>query len=351
MPSLSSATDALLASRAADGDQIAFGVLVRWHAPFLVAFATKLTGSRADADDCVQEALITAWRRLPDLADPEKVRSWLTTIVSRKATDRMRARKISEQIDEQMVASGSDPEGATVASSQMDALKKVLAELPEELRIVWVLREIGGHSYDEIATEVGESAATVRGRLAGRARRSWNACRSGGDRMSENNDDVGGSGYSLEDLSAYLDRGRTPRIAAIERNAQCQALLASMERMGRLSRELVEEQAATPLADSWYEGIMREVMREFRAGRDIPLTHTDDGVEIVVTEGALYELIRSVGDDIPGLLVGRVRLDQLDPRAPLDVRVTVSVLFGYPMRETVERMREAFVTPSSSTAI
>lgn len=171
MPSLSSATDAFLASRAADGDQIAFGVLVRRHAPFLVAFATKLTGSRADADDCVQEALITAWRRLPDLADPEKVRSWLTTIVSRKATDRLRARKISEQIDEQMVASGSDPEGATVASSQMAALKKVLADLPEEMRVVWVLREIGGHSYDEIAAEVGETAATVRGRLA-RARKT-----------------------------------------------------------------------------------------------------------------------------------------------------------------------------------
>ncbi|WP_371357815.1 hypothetical protein, partial [Salmonella sp. M127] len=53
-------------------------------------------------------------------------------------------------------------------------------------------------------------------------------------------DDVGGSGYSLEDLSAYLDRGRTPRIPAIERNAECQALMASMERMGRLSREIVD---------------------------------------------------------------------------------------------------------------
>lgn len=158
--------------------------------------------------------------------------------------------------------------------------------------------------------------------------------------MSENDDDVGGSGYSLEELSAYLDRGRTPPIAAIDRNAECQALLASMERMGRLSRELVEEQAAEPLAESWYDGIMREVRREFRAGRDLPLSHTDDGVEIVVTEGALYELIRSIGDDIPGLLVGRVRLDQPDSRAPLDVRVTVSVLFGHPMRETVERMRD-----------
>ena len=53
----------------------------------------------------------------------------------------------------------------------MQALKKVLADLPEELRVVWVLREIGGHSYDEIAIEVGEPAATVRGRLA-RARKT-----------------------------------------------------------------------------------------------------------------------------------------------------------------------------------
>jgi hypothetical protein len=153
-------------------------------------------------------------------------------------------------------------------------------------------------------------------------------------------DDVGGSGYSLEDLSAYLDRGRTPRIPAIERNAECQALLASMERMGRLSREIVDEQATEPLAESWYDEIMREVMREFRAGRDIPLAQTEDGTQLVVTEGALYELIRSVGDDVEGVLVGRVRIDQPEPTAPLDVRVTVSVLFGYPMQTTVERMRD-----------
>lgn len=152
-------------------------------------------------------------------------------------------------------------------------------------------------------------------------------------------EDVGGSGYSLEDLSAYLDRGRTPRIPAIERNAECQALLASMERMGRISREIVEEQAAEPLAESWYDEIMREVMREFRAGRDIPLSRTVDGTQLVVTEGALYELIRTVGDDIQGVLVGRVRIDQLEPTAPLDVRVTVSVLFGHPIQDTVELMR------------
>lgn len=158
--------------------------------------------------------------------------------------------------------------------------------------------------------------------------------------MSENGDDIGGSGYCLEDLSAYLDRGRTPRIPAIERNAECQAILASMDRMGRLSREIVEEQAAEPLAESWYDDIMREVMREFRAGRDIPLARTADGTELVVTEGALYELIRSVGDGIDGLFVGRVRVDQAEPEAPLDVRVTVSVRFGRPMAAVVEQMRD-----------
>lgn len=162
--------------------------------------------------------------------------------------------------------------------------------------------------------------------------------------MSDDIDDIGRSGYSLEDLSAYLDRGRTPRIPAIERNAECQAILASMERMGRLSREIVEEQASEPLAESWYDSIMRQVMREFRAGRDIPLARAADGTEIVVTEGALYELIRTVGDDVPGVLVGRVHLNQPEPEAPLDVRVTVSVRFGRAMTVAVDEMRDGIRT-------
>jgi RNA polymerase sigma-70 factor, ECF subfamily len=171
MSALTAAPDAVLAARAADGDQVAFGVLVRRHAPFLVAFATKLTGSRADADDCVQEALIVAWRKLPDLAEYEKVRSWLTTIVSRKATDRLRSRKPVEQIADDAVASWDDPERSAVQSSQLRALSRVLAELPDDQRVVWILKEVSGYSYDEIAAHVGESAATVRGRLA-RARRT-----------------------------------------------------------------------------------------------------------------------------------------------------------------------------------
>jgi hypothetical protein len=154
-------------------------------------------------------------------------------------------------------------------------------------------------------------------------------------------DDIGGSGYSLEQLSTYLDRGRTPRVAAIESNAEAQAILASMQRMRNLSRELVEKDARAPISESWYDGIMREVAREIRAGRDIPLRRPVDGTELSVTEGALYELIRAVGDEVPGVLVGRVRLAQPEAYGPLQVRMSISVQYGRRIAEVVEAAREA----------
>ena len=154
-------------------------------------------------------------------------------------------------------------------------------------------------------------------------------------------DDIGGSGYSLADLSEYLDRGRSPRIAAIESNAQCQAVLASLERMAAMSRELVAEEARAPLPDAWYDGVMREVLRELRAGRDIALREPADGIELVVTEGALRELVRAVGDAVPGVLVGRVRLAQPEPGGALQIGLTLSVRFGRPIAEAVRDVRAA----------
>ena len=169
---LAEASDGILAQRAADGDAAAFGVLVRRHGPFFVAFATRLTGSRADADDAVQEALITAWDKLDELTEPESVRAWMLRIVSRKATDRLRSRRPVADIDElELPATVDGPESQTVAHSQLEALRGALATLPEEVRTAWLLREVGGYSYDEIAEQTGVPAATVRGRLA-RARRA-----------------------------------------------------------------------------------------------------------------------------------------------------------------------------------
>lgn len=171
MADLAGASDALLAERAADGDELAFGVLVRRHGPYLRAFAVRLMGSNGDADDAVQEALITAWDRLDTLADPAKVRSWLTTIVSRKATDRIRSRRPTGELDDETPSSERSPEQRAIASSQLDSLDQILVSLPESQRQCWLLKEVAGYSYDEIAETLGVTPVIVRGRLA-RARAS-----------------------------------------------------------------------------------------------------------------------------------------------------------------------------------
>lgn len=172
MESLAEVEDEILAMRAADGDERAFAVLVRRHGGYLVGFATRVLGSRADAEDCVQDALIVAWRRLPELRNPGQVRAWLSTIVARKATDRQRAARPTTPIeDAEPLAVGPAPDEAALTSSQLDTLRTALDTLPIEQRTVWLLREVSGYGYEEIARELGISATAVRGRLS-RARAS-----------------------------------------------------------------------------------------------------------------------------------------------------------------------------------
>lgn len=167
MGALEGAADALLAQRAADGDEVAFAVIVRRHVPYLRAFAAQLLRSSADADDVVQDALITAWEHLPALRDPGTLRSWLSTIVARKATDRLRSRRETAVIDDLELPSAAEgPAERAELSSQMVALSRALADLPEETRIAWTLREVSGASYEDIAARLDVPVSTVRGRLA-----------------------------------------------------------------------------------------------------------------------------------------------------------------------------------------
>src|SRR5689334_24329059 len=110
---------------------------------------------------------------------------------------------------------------------------------------------------------------------------------------------IGGSGYTLDDLSAYLDRGRTPRIAAIEDDAECQAVLAEIERPGALSRRLVE-QSAEPIDAGWLDRLMGGLGRELRAGRDLPYPDSTPERRFVITEGAVREIVRRAGDEVDG---------------------------------------------------
>ncbi|MBM7051724.1 MULTISPECIES: RNA polymerase sigma factor [unclassified Rothia (in: high G+C Gram-positive bacteria)] len=161
-------TDALLSQRASNGDQAAFQALVRKHAPAMRAYAIRLTGTTADADDVLQETFIQAWKKLDTLEDHSKVRSWLMTLTSRKAIDLIRTRKSNVSIDSvaESHAKEQTPEQSAITGSQINALAHALETLPEQSREIWIMREIGGSSYQEIAELLGISPASVRGKLA-----------------------------------------------------------------------------------------------------------------------------------------------------------------------------------------
>lgn len=165
---LADAPDAVLAERAGDGDVAAFEILARRHAPLMRAYARRLVNSHAEADDVVQDALIAAWKDIAHLQDGTAAKAWLMRIVSRRAVDTGRRRKSHDNLEDQPEAPDRlpTPEQAAVAGSARRALNTALSRLPEEQRRCWVLKEIGGQSYEEIAQTLGISAASVRGRLA-----------------------------------------------------------------------------------------------------------------------------------------------------------------------------------------
>lgn len=165
---LEQASDRTLVERCVDGDTRAFQVIITRYGRMMKAYAVRLTRSSADGDDVVQEALISAWKRIDTLEDGAMVKSWLMRIVSRRAIDLMRQRKDTDSTEDAIIEAPErdGPERRAEASSQLGALSAALDRLPAGQHQAWVLREIGGYSYEEIAEQLGFSVASVRGNLA-----------------------------------------------------------------------------------------------------------------------------------------------------------------------------------------
>ncbi|MCE7082932.1 RNA polymerase sigma factor [Streptomyces sp. ST2-7A] len=166
--------DARLTAEAAKGDQEAFETLVRRHTPELLRLAGRLVGPGGDPEDIVQEAFVTAWRRLPEFRGDAAFRSWMFRIVTNRCLNHIRARPPltgTEVVPEAVPAGGyGSPIRTTEAREAMRDLLVALGRLPEDQRACWILRELHGLSYEEIAGVVGVEHPTVRGRIH-RARR------------------------------------------------------------------------------------------------------------------------------------------------------------------------------------
>lgn len=177
--------EATVVGRAQDGDLVAFEQLLLHYQGPLFRLAYRLLGDRGEAEDALQDTMVQVWRKLPGLMEPLVFRSWVYQIMTRRCLSLLRTRsrrgvdpvaadELAELSGGRPVMAGqggTDPAESAEREAQLRGLNEVLAQLPEDQRVCWVLRELHQLSYAEIAYAMNLSASTVRGRLA-RARQN-----------------------------------------------------------------------------------------------------------------------------------------------------------------------------------
>ena len=137
--------------------------------PYLFAVAYRMTGSGSDAEDLVQDT----WLRYLDAGSPpvESLRAYLTTVVSRLALDHLKSARVRREqyigpwLPEPVLTGEAVPGPADTVEQREEvsiAFLTLLEQLRPEQRVVYVLREAFGLSYEEIADHSGRSPAACR---------------------------------------------------------------------------------------------------------------------------------------------------------------------------------------------
>ena len=130
-----------------------------------------MLGNPAEAEEVAQETFLRAHRALAEFRGDAKLSTWLYAIASRLCLNRIASgeRRLSrarvDGLDRLPAAEGGEPGADLERSEREAALHRAIAELPEDRRIVVVLRDLEGLTYDEIAAALSLEPGTVRSRL------------------------------------------------------------------------------------------------------------------------------------------------------------------------------------------
>ncbi|MCK5520251.1 MAG: sigma-70 family RNA polymerase sigma factor [Candidatus Marinimicrobia bacterium] len=168
-------TDAVLINMYLEGDIGAFNHLVRkWQTP-VYNFICRYMGDDADSADISQNIFLKVYKNLHLLQDRARFKSWMFQITANHCKDHLRSRKYemavgSENSDEEHtvyvpVDPDQSPHGDFVNSDSSHLLNKALQTLPEEQRLIVVLKEYHGLRFREIAQILQESENTIKSRM------------------------------------------------------------------------------------------------------------------------------------------------------------------------------------------
>ncbi len=182
------ADDSAIVTAFLGGEERAFQELVERYQTRLLNFIYRTIGDRDRAEDLVQEVFIRVYRHLHRFDSSKKFSTWVYTIASNLAKNELRNRSRSPLVLFQTIQGTNDEEDRPVqfedTTSRPDDMyrkrhlrelvEQTVAQLPEHHRQVFVLRELEGKSYEEIAEITDCNLGTVKSRL-NRARTAFAA--------------------------------------------------------------------------------------------------------------------------------------------------------------------------------
>jgi RNA polymerase sigma-70 factor (ECF subfamily) len=154
-----------LVQRAARGDQDAFGVLAAAHVNRCYALAYRILRDPHRAQDATQQALLGAWRDLPNLRDPERFDAWLSRLVVHASYVEARGqRRFVARIQVLTIEPSVAPDVARSVAAR-DELEHAFRALSPEQRAIVVLHHHLGYPLTEIADTLGIPVGTAKSRL------------------------------------------------------------------------------------------------------------------------------------------------------------------------------------------
>ena len=178
--------DAAVVTAFLGGEERAFQELVERYQTRLLNFVYRTIGDREKAEDLVQEVFIRVYRHLHRFDRSKKFSTWIYTIASNLAKNELRNRSRNPLVLFQTIKKnwqdedrplqfedvGSRPDDLYRKRHLRELVEESVAQLPEHHREVFVLRELEGKSYEEIAEITSCNLGTVKSRL-NRARNSF----------------------------------------------------------------------------------------------------------------------------------------------------------------------------------
>jgi RNA polymerase sigma-70 factor (ECF subfamily) len=160
-----------LLDRFRDGDHAAFAELVRLHQPYAYALAMRFVWDHAEAEDIVQDSFIRVWNHCSSFSTEMKFTTWLYSIVSHMAMDRIRRKKrwsllLVRGASEEAEPGGQSTMDAALHNAQaIERVRSLTERLPHVQRLVFTLRDLQDLPVDEVARISGMTPASIKANL------------------------------------------------------------------------------------------------------------------------------------------------------------------------------------------